>query len=129
MKSPWLKPSRQPTPKELGKTPAGPHWRHPGDAGLTSLPTRLNFWELLQHVVLSQTVTIALPPAAGFLVRVVKGTALASVIGFIERTKAGFMVSNATFKPFILYSCDAQMYFYCAHPPVRLKGWRFNTRA
>ena len=43
------------------------------------------------------------PPTVGFLVQVVKGTALASVIGFVELTKAGTMITNATFKPFIVY--------------------------
>ena len=40
-----------------------------------------------------------MPPTVGFLVQVIKGTALASVIGFIELTKAGTMITNATFKP------------------------------
>ncbi len=33
--------------------------------------------------------SIAMPPTVGFLVQVIKGTALASVIGFVELTKAG----------------------------------------
>ena len=55
-------------------------------------------------------------PTVGFLVQVVKGTALASVIGFIELTKAGTMITNATFQPFIVYSCVALMYFALCYP-------------
>ena len=48
--------------------------------------------------------------------QVIKGTALASVIGFVELTKAGTMITNATFKPFIVYSCVALMYFALCWP-------------
>jgi polar amino acid transport system permease protein len=76
----------------------------------------LNFGEQLRHVVLPQAVRIAIPPTVGFLVQVIKGTALASVIGFIELTKAGTMITNATFKPFVVYSCVALLYFALCYP-------------
>jgi len=49
-------------------------------------------------------------------VQVIKGTALASVIGFVELTKAGSMISNATYQPFLVYACVALLYFACASP-------------
>lgn len=76
----------------------------------------LNFREQLRHVILPQALRIAVPPTVGFLVQVVKGTALASVIGFVELTKAGSMITNATFKPFVVYSCVALMYFALCYP-------------
>lgn len=76
----------------------------------------LNFKEQLRDVVLPQALKIAVPPTVGFLVQVVKGTALASVIGFIELTKAGTMIANATFKPFVVYSCVALCYFALCYP-------------
>ncbi|MEY4882830.1 MAG: hypothetical protein RIS34_684 [Pseudomonadota bacterium] len=76
----------------------------------------LNFSEQLRYVVLPQAVKIAIPPTVGFLVQVIKGTALASVIGFVELTKAGTMITNATFKPFLVYSCLALMYFALCFP-------------
>jgi len=76
----------------------------------------LSFGEQLRHIVLPQAIKIAIPPTVGFLVQVIKGTALASVIGFIELTKAGTMISNATFKPFVVYSCVALMYFVLCFP-------------
>ncbi|HEY3046437.1 MAG TPA: amino acid ABC transporter permease [Polaromonas sp.] len=76
----------------------------------------LNFGEQLRHIVLPQAFRIAVPPTVGFLVQVIKGTALASVIGFIELTKAGTMITNATFKPFVVYSCVALMYFALCFP-------------
>ena len=76
----------------------------------------MSFREQLQYIVLPQAIKIAVPPTVGFLVQVVKGTALASVIGFIELTKAGTMITNATFKPFIVYSCVALLYFALCFP-------------
>ena len=76
----------------------------------------MNFGEQLREIVLPQAVRIAVPPTVGFLVQVIKGTALASVIGFIELTKAGTMITNATFKPFVVYSCVALMYFILCFP-------------
>jgi polar amino acid transport system permease protein len=76
----------------------------------------LSFGEKLRHVVGPQALRIAVPPTVGFLVQVIKGTALASVIGFIELTKAGTMITNATFQPFITYACVALMYFALCWP-------------
>jgi polar amino acid transport system permease protein len=70
----------------------------------------------MRHVIGPQALRIAVPPTVGFLVQVVKGTALASVIGFIELTKAGTMITNATFRPFTVYACVALLYFCLCFP-------------
>jgi polar amino acid transport system permease protein len=54
----------------------------------------LSFYEQLRYVILPQAVRIAVPPTVGFLVQVIKGTALASVIGFMELTKVGKTIAN-----------------------------------
>lgn len=76
----------------------------------------LSFGEKMRHVVGPQALRIAVAPTVGFLVQVIKGTALASVIGFIEITKAGTMISNATFQPFKVYACVALLYFALCWP-------------
>ncbi|WP_284618700.1 amino acid ABC transporter permease [Aquabacterium humicola] len=76
----------------------------------------LSLPEQLRHVIGPQALRIALPPTVGFLVQVIKGTALASVIGFIELTKAGTMITNATFRPFTVYACVALLYFVLCYP-------------
>ena len=76
----------------------------------------LSFTETLRHVIGPQALRIAVPPTVGFAVQIVKGTALASVIGFIELTKAGTMISNATFRPFTVYACVAVLYFVLCWP-------------
>ncbi|MEP7102710.1 MAG: amino acid ABC transporter permease, partial [Burkholderiales bacterium] len=57
----------------------------------------LSLREQLRYVIGPQALRVAVPPTVGFLVQVIKGTALASVIGFVELTKAGTMITNATF--------------------------------
>ena len=76
----------------------------------------MSFGETMRHVIGPQALRIAVPPTVGFLVQVIKGTALASVIGFIELTKAGTMITNATFRPFTVYACVALMYFALCWP-------------
>ena len=76
----------------------------------------LSFGEQMRHVILPQAVRISIAPTVGFLVQVIKGTALASVIGFIELTKAGTMISNATFRPMLVYGMVALVYFALCFP-------------
>ena len=76
----------------------------------------LDLRQTLVHVVAPQALRIAIPPTVGFAVQVIKGTALASVLGFIELTKAGTMISNATFRPFTVYACVALLYFALCFP-------------
>lgn len=70
----------------------------------------------MRHVILPQALRIAIPPTVGFSVQVVKGTALTSIIGFVELSKAGTMVTNATFEPFTVYGFVALIYFALCWP-------------
>jgi polar amino acid transport system permease protein len=67
-------------------------------------------------VILPQAFRIAIPPTVGFLVQILKGTSLASIIGFTELTRAAQMVNNATFRPFIVYALVAALYFILCWP-------------
>ena len=51
-----------------------------------------------------------------FLVQLVKNTAVTSIVGFHELTKAGNVINNATFQPFITYSLVALIYFAMCFP-------------
>jgi polar amino acid transport system permease protein len=76
----------------------------------------LSFAQQLRLIVLPQAAKIAIAPTVGFMVQVIKGTALASIIGFVEITKTGGMITNATFKPFLVYSFVALFYFALCFP-------------
>ncbi|MDP2697526.1 amino acid ABC transporter permease [Thalassospira sp.] len=76
----------------------------------------MNFREQMRWIILPQAMRIAIAPTVGFSVQVVKGTALTSIIGFVELTKAGTMITNATFAPFTVYGCVALYYFIICYP-------------
>ena len=76
----------------------------------------MSYIEQMRYVILPQASRIAVAPTVGFSVQVVKGTALASIIGFVELTKAGTMLNNATFRPFVVYSLVALIYFALCYP-------------
>ncbi|WP_415248020.1 amino acid ABC transporter permease [Thauera sp.] len=76
----------------------------------------LNYREQMRHVVLPQALRIAIAPTVGFLVQVVKSTAVASIIGFTELTKTGSMLANATFQPFLIFGLVAIAYFLLCYP-------------
>src|SRR6195952_1986867 len=68
------------------------------------------------HVILPQAVRIATAPTVGFMVQVVKNTSLASVIGFVELTRAGQIVNNSTFQPLTVFLLVAAIYFAICYP-------------
>lgn len=76
----------------------------------------LSYLEQMRHVILPQALRIAVAPTVGFSVQVVKGTALTSIIGFVELTRAGTMITNATFQPFTVYGMVALIYFLLCWP-------------
>ena len=63
----------------------------------------LHYLPRMLRVVLPQALRIAIPPTVGFMVNLIKSTSLASIIGFVELTRAGQMVNNATIRPFIMF--------------------------
>ena len=76
----------------------------------------LSLAQQLRFIVLPQAAKIAVAPTVGFMVQIIKGTALASIIGFVEITKTGGMIANATFQPFLVYSFVALFYFALCFP-------------
>jgi polar amino acid transport system permease protein len=76
----------------------------------------LNRFQQYTYVVLPQAVRIAIPPTVGFMVQIVKNTSLASVIGFVELSRAGQIVNNSTFEPFAIFSVVALIYFALCYP-------------
>ncbi|WP_432452340.1 MULTISPECIES: amino acid ABC transporter permease [unclassified Agarivorans] len=76
----------------------------------------LSFLQTMRYIILPQALKVAVAPTVGFSVQVVKGTALTSIIGFVELTKAGTMLNNATFQPFKVFALVAALYFLLCFP-------------
>ena len=70
----------------------------------------------LEKVILPQAIRASIPPTVGFAVQVIKGTSLASVIGFVELTRSASSISNVTFEPFLVYFLAAAIYFCLCFP-------------
>lgn len=76
----------------------------------------LTYTQTMRYVIVPQAWKMAIPSTVGFSVQIVKGTALASIIGFVELTKAGTMLNNATFQPFKVFAMVAILYFAICFP-------------
>lgn len=79
----------------------------------------LRWRQAMRLVVAPQAVRAAIPPTVGFLVQLIKNTSLASLIGYIEVTRAGQLVSNATFSPLPVFLTVAALYFAVCFPLSR----------
>ena len=80
----------------------------------------LSRWQRMTKVVLPQAVRIATPPTVGFMVQIIKNTSLASVVGFVELARAGQIINNSLFEPFLVYALIALIYFALCYPVSRL---------
>ena len=70
----------------------------------------------MRHIILPQALRIAIPPTVGFGVQIIKGTAVTSIIGFVELSKAGTVITNATFMPFTVFAVVGLFYFALCWP-------------
>lgn len=76
----------------------------------------LTTWQQFRHIIGPQALRLSLPPTVGFLVQLIKGTSLASIVGFVELARAGQVASAATFQPLLTYSVVAVIYFALCLP-------------
>lgn len=76
----------------------------------------MGYVQQMRHVILPQAMRLSIAPTVGFSVQIIKGTSVASIIGFTELTKLGSMLANATFQPFLIYGLVALAYFALCWP-------------
>lgn len=76
----------------------------------------LNLHEQLRYVIFPQAIRLSVPPTVGLLVQILKNTSLASVIGFVELTRTGQILTNVTYDPFFVYGVVALLYFALCFP-------------
>jgi polar amino acid transport system permease protein len=67
-------------------------------------------------VIIPQAVRNATPGTVGFMVQIVKNTSLASAVSFVDLTRAGQLINNSTFQPFITFTVVALIYFALCYP-------------
>lgn len=84
-------------------------------------------WARMRKVILPQAARISVPPTVGFLVHVIKGTSLASLIGFVELSRAGQIVNNTTYNPLLVFAIIGLVYFALCWP-LSLASARLERR-
>ena len=76
--------------------------------GLARAPTML-------HVILPQALRNMIPALATQFIVLLKDTSLASIIGYVDLTKAAQIVNNREIRPFELYLFIAVVYWICSY--------------
>lgn len=74
----------------------------------------------LRYIVVPQAFRIALAPTVGMMVVILKGTALTSLIGFVEVTRAGQLISGVTFQPLATFLVVGAIYLVLCLPLAEL---------
>ncbi|MUO78735.1 ABC transporter permease subunit [Agrobacterium vitis] len=87
----------------------------------------LHYASIMKDVVLPQAFKVSLPATIGFLVQLIKGTSLAAIVGFVELSRAGQIVSNQTFRPLTVFAIVGIIYFLICWP-LSLWGARKEKR-
>lgn len=75
----------------------------------------LSFYQIVSLVIFPQALLIITPAAIGQLIILIKDTAIASVIGYIEITRMGRNIMQTTGKPLEIYLFVAIYYFILCH--------------
>ena len=70
----------------------------------------------MQLIILPQAVKRAIAPTIGFLVQVIKGTSLASIIGFTELSRAAALINNVTLQSLLIFGLAGLIYFAVCYP-------------
>jgi polar amino acid transport system permease protein len=87
----------------------------------------LRYVSRMKDVILPQALRISLPATVGFLVQLIKGTSLASIVGFTELTRAGNIISNQIFQPLTVFGIVGALYFLMCCP-LTILGARLERK-
>lgn len=83
----------------------------------------MNYYVRFRYVILPQALKVMVPPGIGFLISLVKASALASVIGYTELTEAGHIISTQNQEPLNVFMVVAFFYFLISYPLALLGRW------
>jgi polar amino acid transport system permease protein len=87
----------------------------------------MRYRQLMRYVVAPVAVRVMIPPSVGFLVQLVKGTSLAYVVGYVELTRAGYIVSQSTYATMLVFTLVGVIYFGINYP-LSLASQRLEVR-
>ena len=87
----------------------------------------MRYHHLMRYVVAPVAMRVMIPPSVGFLVQLVKGTSLAYVVGYVELTRAGYIVSQSTYATMLVFTLVGAIYFGINYP-LSLASQRLEVR-
>jgi polar amino acid transport system permease protein len=82
-----------------------------------------NYFQRMLYIILPQAVRLALPPAAGETVLLIKNTSVVSIIGLMELTRIGRVQMQTNLRPFLTFALVGAFYFAICYPLLHLSGW------
>lgn len=88
-----------------------------------ALSLSMSIPQSLKHVILPQVTLVVLPALVGQLVVLVKDTAMASVIGFVEITRMGRSMMQVYGHPVEIFGLVLILYFVVCHVLARVGKW------
>lgn len=83
----------------------------------------LSYYARMRYVVLPQALRMSSAPTTGFLVQLIKGTSLTAIIGFVELSRSGQLVSSVTYKPLFAFGLAGACYFVICFPLSQVSAW------
>lgn len=95
----------------------------PAGQGEAAQALGMNYYVRLRYVIVPQGMRLMVPPGIAFLISLVKASALASVIGYVELTKEGHIVSTLNNQPLNVFLVVAVFYFAISYPLALLGRW------
>src|SRR5918999_4714654 len=93
-------------------------------AGIQSVPsgqvqaaigTGLSRGQMMRHIILPQALRNMIPALVTQFIVLLKDTSLASIIGYVDLTKAAQIINNREIRPFELYLFIAVIYWLCSY--------------
>ncbi len=76
----------------------------------------MNYWKTFRLVIVPQAIRVFIPSFVGLCVNQLQVSSLVSLIGFVDLTRVGYMLTLRTYRPFLIWSIVAVLYFALSFP-------------
>ena len=73
----------------------------------------LGYWRTMAHVVAPQAIRVTLPAAIGIFISLLKGSSVASIIGFVELLQTAINIRNSIFSLSPLFVAGVLYFLMC----------------
>lgn len=83
----------------------------------------MGYYVKFRYIIVPQAMRLVLPSGMGFLISLVKASALASAIQYAELTKEANIISTLNNQPLTVFLIAAGLYFVISYPMALLGRW------